>query len=347
MANYADAALDAAKYRVPALMNSAEMKVKPSTALMKYMENRDFLIPATERERVLNTKSSDQQSVEVHTMNKQSITTGSSRAAAHTGGKNDSRKQTIGFNTYSATFSYGIKSADRNIHSLADVIAAQMQSAIIALHESIETAALATFNANKSQVVQFAGEPRGGVWDETNHVFQVAASDLDYWVQRVQGFMRQNYYSGLLDAVVDDLTFQDFMRIANQGAGNASNLAFQLGNMIAAPSTELSVDAGYTHMGYAFPRGTIGLLDWIPSLNRAGYGDSGKVGGLYSSITDPLGSGLTFALHQYQSAADSNSTDGETQDITVQVELSVDLGFVQADASTSNESTIFKFGVTS
>jgi len=344
-ANYTDAALNTAIYKgVPELMNKAEFKAKPSAALMKYMNNTQFLIPASEMERALATKQTDQQAVKVNLLNKQSISTVSARAAAHTGSINTSRVQTASFTVYGAKFKYSVKGADRNIWQLSEQIAAQIRSAAIALHSSIETALLARFNTYKSQVV-VSLTPRSGTWDATNYILQIPNTNLSYWMQKVKGFMREQYYKGQFDAVVDETLMQEFERIANQGAGNSENLAFQIGGVSPSVTEELSLDSGYVGQGYIFPIGSIGILPWIPGLNRNGFGSSGDLGGMYTTIPDPLGSGLTFAVHQYQAGADNNSAAGETQDVDIQVELSVDLAPVEADTSTSSLTPIFKFGV--
>ena len=110
-------------------------------------------------------------------------------------------------------------------------------------------------------------------------------------------------------------------------------------------STELANAVGYDQMSYFIPEGTIGVLPWIPQLNRQGFGDTFQNGGVYRSIPDPLGSGLTFAVHEYATGADNEGGSGETQDIDVQVEMSVDLGPVIAPMSTSNLSPIVKGGL--
>lgn len=346
MPNYADGVLHTAKHILPDYMNRAEMRVKPATTLMKYLKNTEFLIPGTEYERAIQAKDSDQQTVEVNTLNKQSISTGSARSHNHTGSINDSRKQTVSFTTYSASFKYSLKGADRNIWSLADQVAAQMRSAAIALHESIETDFLARLNTKKSQVVE-STSPRSGSWDASNYIFGIANTEVDFWVQKAKGFMREQYYTGQFDAVVDEYLFQQFERIANQGGGNSQNLTFQVSDVMPGPTTELTLDSGYVGQGYIFPVGSVGVIPWIPRPNRDGFGASGEAGGLFTSVPDPLGSGLTFALHQYQVGADNSSAAGETQDVDFEVELSIDLGAVEADSSTANLSPIFKFGVQS
>ena len=344
MANYADAILNTAKYKVPELMNQAEFKAKPSTALNKYLKNTQFLIPATEMERALRTKATDAQTVEVNLLNVQSISTTSNRAYNHTGSINDSRKITATFATEAAKFKYSIKQADRSIWQIGEQIAAQLRSAAIALHAAIETTLLARFNTFKSQVV-VGLTPRSGTWDATNFIFQIPNTDFSYWMQKVKGFMREQYMTGQLEAVIDETLFQEFERIANQGAGNAENLVFQVGGVVPGVTEELTLDAGYVGQGYVFPVGTIGILPWIPSKNREGFGGSGENGGLYTSMPDPLGSGLTFAVHQYQTGVDNQSAAGERQDVDIEVELSIDLAPVEANTSTSNLFTMFKFGV--
>jgi hypothetical protein len=346
MANYATAVLNTAKYKVSDLMQRTEFKVKPASTLMTYLKNTEFIAPASAFEAALATKASDQQSVSVNLINKQSISTGSARAAAHTGSINDSRATTIGFTTYTSTFKYSLKGSDRNIYSVAEQVAAQIRSGAIALHEAIETAALARLNTNKSQVV-VSTSPRNLTWDNTNFIAQIAGADVDRFPQYLKSFMRQQYLDGPLDGIFDEFAMAEFERIAFQGAGNSTNLNFQVGGVSAMGTQELSLDAGYDGMGYIFPVGSIGVLPWIPSLNRDGFGDTFQNGGLYDSISDPLGSGLTFALHQRAVGADNESAAGETQDVDIEVELSIDLGFFEATTSTSNLTPIFKFGIQS
>jgi hypothetical protein len=345
MANYADGRWAAFQYKVSEMMQLPEFKFKPSPALMKYVKNTDFLIPASEKERVMGVKESDQDTVEINFINKQTIATGSERAYNHTGSINDSTKVTAAFTTYAADFTYSIKGADRTIWQLADQVAKQIRSAAIALHASIETALLARMNTYKSQVVTSA-TPKSGTWDATNFILGIANGDANLWMQKVKGFMREQYYRGMpFDAVVDEYLYQLGEHLIQQGQGNSTNLGWQAQGLMADVTEELTTDAGYLGMGYIFPQGTIGILPWIPKLNRQNYGDPGKVGGLYTTIPDPLGSGLTFAVHEYYTGADNQNGAGETQDINVHVELSIDLAPVEDVMSTAKASPIFKFGL--
>jgi len=85
------------------------------------------------------------------------------------------------------------------------------------------------------------------------------------------------------------------------------------------------------------------LSTWIPKLNRNGFGNTFQNGGLYYSIPDPWGLGLTFAVHEYATGADNQAAAGERQDIDIEVELSLDHSFIVPTFSTSNLSAIYKF----
>jgi hypothetical protein len=347
MANYSTARWEAFQYKLNEMMQKPEFKHKPSPALMKFLKSTDFLIPASEKERILGVKQSDQDTVYVNLLNKQSISTGSARAAAHTGSINDSTREELTFSTYNANFKYSIKGSDRTIWNLAEQVSKQVLSASIALHDSIETALLANLGTNKSQVVVNAN-PRSGTWDGTNYVFGIANTDYDLFIQRLKGFMREQYYKGVaLEAIMDETLWQKAAYLANQGAGNNANTQFQFGGVDFGEDAtqELALDTGYVGMGYVFQMGGIGIVPWIPKLNREGFGEAGMNGGFYGTIPDPLGTGLTFAIHEYYTGADNESAAGETQDVDVQVEVSVDLAPLVAPESTANSSNVFKFGV--
>jgi len=343
MANYANTVWTAAQWKLNEMMQMPEFKAKPSAALSVFLKNTDFLVPASERERMWNQKPSDQHTAYIETINKQSISTGSARAAAHTGNVGDSTATAISYTTYSATFKYSVKRADLNVFSTAETLAAQLRSAAIALHSDIETALMTYLNTNKTQVV-VSSSPQSGAWDGSNYIFQVADAYSAQYFQNLKMFMMEQYYSGNFDVVNNVAAAIQAGYLAQQGTGNATNLGWQLDGMNMVTSTELSNASGYDWMSYIIPEGTVGILPWIPNLNRQGFGDTFKTGGFYSNIFDPLGSGLQFAYHEYSTAADNDSNGSETQDIDIQCEMSIDLAEVKAPMSTSNLTPIVKAG---
>jgi len=285
----------------------------------------------------------DSDSVTVKILNKQSTTSATARAAAHTGSINDSTSATLAFVTRAENFKYSVKQADRDsVFALEQMVAKQMLSAISALHDNLETFYLAWLNTNKSQV---ANTPSLGTWDGTNFIFGVADGDQEVMFQRFKGFMREQYYKGSMQLVSNEFVTQKGEFLAQQGSGNSTNLGWQLSNITNYASAELANFTGYQGQGYLIPVGTVGLEPWIPKMNVDGFGDTFANGGAYYSIPDPYGLGLTFAVHEYATGADNASNAGETQDIDIQVEVSIDTAPVKAIETTASASSIYKVGV--
>ncbi len=345
MANYADTRRYAIQYAMTDLMNKPENKHKPSAVLNMLLSNGQGLVTAKERARIARIKNSDQDTVEVSILNKQATTAATVRAAAHTGSINDSTKAALTYITRAAKFKYSVKQADRDsVFSLNEMVAQQMMSAIIDLHGTLETYYLAYLNTNKSQVVT-SGTPTLGTWDGTNYIYGAAAADEDLMFQRFKGFMREQHYKGAMQLVANEFITQKGEFLYQQGSGNSENLGWQLSNINGFDTVELTNDSGYQGMGYIIPFGTVGLEQWIPNMNVSGYGDPFKTGGVYYSIPDPLGTGLVFAVHEYAAAADNGAAAGETQDINIQVEVSIDTAPVKAIETASNSSSIYKVGL--
>jgi hypothetical protein len=343
MANYTDSVEAAANYKLNEMMLKPEFKVKPSAALSVFTKNTNFLIPASERERQWNQKPSDSTTVTVKTLNKQSTTNASARAAAHTGSINDSSTVNATYTIYAQKFKYSIKQADKDIFMLGEMIAAQFRSAFIDWHERVETALISSLDTNRSQAV-VSVTPQSGTWDNSNFWFGVSNSERDFYFQHIQSFMREQYYNPTYDVINNVGADIVMAQIAQQGGGNSTNLGWQLPGIDGVVSTGFANETGYDFMSYILKQGTIGILPWIPTLNRQGFGDIFQEGGKYSTMPDPLGSGLTFAVHQYATAAD-NATPAETQDIDIQVEISCDLAPFYAPETTSNANPVFKVGL--
>jgi hypothetical protein len=108
-------------------------------------------------------------------------------------------------------------------------------------------------------------------------------------------------------------------------------------------SVELA-DANYGGgISLIMPENNFGVLPWIPKQNREGWGD-GELNevGRFMSILDPLGSDMQFALSVYAKRADNSGSNGDAQDVTLQFEMSVDMGWVLAPLSTATESVVFE-----
>lgn len=344
MANYADARWGAFQFKLNQIAQRPEFKFKPNPGIMMFLDGGNLLVPASERERILGVKQSDQSTVEINILNKQSVPVTNARSYNHSGNKNDSTKETVTFTTYAGGFKYSIKSADRDIFALGEKVAVQLRSTMIDIIAAIESAMITKLNTEKSQVVNSL-TPRSGTWDATNYVFQVSKADEKRFMQRVEGFMFEQYYRGNYNALFDSYLFQESSFLVQQGQGNNANYGFQFSKTTFDQSVDIVVPDGYQGAGYIWEPGTIGVTPWIPALNRQGFGNTFQNGGLYTTIQDPFGLGLTFAVHERAAGADNQSTDGETQDVDIFVEVSIDIAPIVATMSTANASPIFKFGV--
>jgi len=322
-------------------MEAPEFKKKPSVAIALLKRNLNLILPAKEMTRIIGVKKTDQDTVEINLLNKQAANLGSNRSYTHSGSINGSTKTTQTFTTITHDFAYSLKQADRDsVFTLAEQTQAQFLSGMIAIIGSLETAMLTALNTNKSQV---SNTPSLGDWDSSNFIYSVDQADKNVVFQRLKGFMGQNYYPGMLDTIGDEGIKQWFEYLANQGGGNSSNLGFQLSNISMVGSPEMSPVDNKEGWGYIAPSGTIGLMDWIPEMNRTGFGNPYQNGGAYWSIPDPWGLGLTFAIHETSAGADNNSNDGERQDININVQMSIDHSFIVPTFSTANLSSIYKY----
>ena len=344
MANFLDAVWNAAQYKLNDMMNMPEYKHKASAAIQMFLGNTDFLVPASERERLWNQKPSDSSSVELYTINKQASDPITGRTYNHTGNNGDATKTSVTYVTRGEQFKYSIKQSEKSVFEMGDMLAKQLLSAAINTHGVIETYLTSWLNTNKSQVVTSL-TPTGGSWDATNFIFDVAKADENLMFQRIRGFMRQQYYKGNYNFLHDEFAAQKAEYLIQQGQGNNTNYNWQMAGLNGYASQEIVPATNYDSQGYVIPMGTIGLLPWLPMKNREGFGDTFQNGGKFRTLPDPLGTGLQFAVHEYATGADNQATYGERQDVDVEVEISLDFAAVKAPMSTANASPIFKTGL--
>ncbi|MNT64624.1 hypothetical protein D3C72_2025390 [compost metagenome] len=57
-------------------------------------------------------------------------------------------------------------------------------------------------------------------------------------------------------------------------------------------------------------------------------------------MTDPFGTGLEFAVHGYSQRADTSGVNGDTQDVVMEFEVSIDLSPKVAPLSQAATETI-------
>lgn len=345
MANYADTRRKAIQYKMTDLMNTPEMKRKESAVLKMLLSNGQSLVSPKERAVIDAVKKTDQDTVEISILNKQASDPVTGRSKTHSGAINDSTKAALAFITRGQKFKYSMKQADRDsVYSLLEMNSKQFMSAISNLHDTLETYYLTWMNTNRSQVVN---DPSIGDWDSTNFIYGVSDGDQSLMFQQFKGFMREQYFKGQYQLVSNEFITQKGEFLSMQGGGNNENLGWQLSDITNFASTEVSNETGYQGQGFLIPFGTVGLESWIPEMNRAGFGSPYQAGGAYYTIDDPYGTGLKFAVHEIAVGADNQAAAGESQDIDIEVEITIDTAPVKAIETTANSSSMYKVGVKS
>jgi hypothetical protein len=312
-----------------------EMRHKDWSITRAMLKNSQIMLPD-----VAALQTSESRTVEAYAFTKpasDAVTTRHATGAATASAFSDTQKITMSWATKGQLFKTSLKMADRNFMSEASMLANRMEAAWIHLLDTIETANAAYLAANKSQV-QGASDGELGAWNSTDYIWEVGLENKDWFFQYVQSMMAVNNYTEM-DFIADPVLYAIAQQLAAQGSGNSTNTSFQLSGLPVSLSTSLTAVSAYKGYGYVIPSGSVGMVTWIPRLNR-----ESKVTRLqtYTNMPDPFGYGITGALQIYEAKADNSSLGAEKQDENVYYELTVDIANVKAPLSVSNETTIFE-----
>ena len=317
-----------------------EMRMKPTPALALLLGNANFL---TQDATTLRTR--DDRAIEAHLYSRTSRVPATARAYNHTGTFDDSQKVTLSWLTKADPTKISLKLMDNSLFSFNETLANKLEQCMMNVLEAYETYAISYLQANKS--TYSAALANSQISFDANSNFVVANSDKARFYQLIKSAMRQNKYGSQLDIIANSQTYVNAEYDAAQGAGNSSNLGFQFNGLNIAESIELTDSNLPNGAVIVMPKQTVCALDWIPKQNRMGWGDFNSSVGGYGVIKDPWGLGLNFALHGYAAAADTSATNGDTQDVVMQFEVSLDLSFNKAPLSGTNsgETVIFQGGI--
>lgn len=320
------------KYAAP------EMRMKPAPAYSLLLGNTGFI-----GEDVNLLKTRDDRAIEAHLLTRTKRNSTSARAYNHTGSFDDSQKVTLTWVTKADTTKISLKLLDKSVHDFNTVLANKLEQCMMNILEDYETAAIAYLQAQKTQ---YSASLSVGSFNTANDTFEIQAANKQQFYQVLKSIFRQNKHRTMLDVIADPLMFVEGEFIANQGTGNSTNTGFQFTDLNIAESIELA-DANYTNgLVIAMPKDSVGAMTWIPKQNRQGVGDYNSYVGGYGTMTDPWGLGLLFAVHGYAQRADTSSTNGDTQDVVLEFEVSLDTSFNKAPLSGGNsESVIYQAGL--
>lgn len=337
MANYAASVLAEAQLILDQRFAAPEKRLKSPGVFGAFRKNTQLAIP-----NVGDLRTKEERAEKAYFFNRAKRSVLTSRTYNHSGAVADSTEVSLSWATYGDKAQTSLKRSDNNVFADAQILANELENMFKNIYEGIDSAALAYLGTNKTTA---NAATKNGVWDGTNDVFEIATGNIARFIQHAKSMLRQNYHTGMADAILDPVLFLEAEHYLNQGSGNSTNTAYQAS--LGADLWEaigLS-DANYPKgSGYFVPEGTIGVVDWIPRQNRQGKGDFDSVLGGYGSIIDPI-SGLTYAVHSYAQRADTSSSGGDAQDEVQEWEISVDLSFNKAPLTASGETPIFEVGI--
>ena len=339
MANFDVSNLLTAQTMVNAIYENPEMRMKPAPAFGLLTSN-DALIMGAE---TLRTR--EDRAIEAHLLTRTKRSSGSSRTHNHTGTIDDSQKVTLNWTTKSDKFAISLKLLDKSVFDFNTVLANKMVQACMNVLEDKETETIAYLRAQRA--TQQPSGLKGGTFTAATNAIDIDATNAIVFYQRLKSVMRQNYFGGQIDVIADSNMQVAAERLAAQGAGNATNTAFQFAGLRIVESIELN-DANYADgIVLAMPSQSASALNWIPQQNRNGYGDYNSFVGGYGTFSF---GGYTFAVHGYAQRADTSASNGNSQDVSLEFEVSLDTSYNKAPLSFTTgrtDSVILQFGQTS
>jgi hypothetical protein len=319
MANFDTSNLLTAQTMLADKYKQPEMRMKPAPAFSLLTGNSNILIEGAE---TLRTR--EDRAIEAHLLARTKRASGSARAHNHTGTFDDSAKITLSWTSKSDVTSISLKLLDKSLFDFNVVLANKLEQACMNILEDKETEAIAYLRAQRA-----TQQPtlKGASFSAANDAVEIAAGDSTKFYQILRSIMKQNYFSAGIDIVSDSLMSIQQEYLAAQGGSNATNYGYQFKGMNIAESIELT-DANYAAGSViAMPAGSAATLNWIPKQNRNGWGDYNSFVGGYGTFSFM---GFTFALHGYASRTDTSGSNGETQDVTLEFELSLDSSYNKA-----------------
>ncbi len=293
-----------------------EMRMKPAPAFTLLTGNENFLIGDAQ---TLRTR--DDRPIEAHLLTRTKRNSGATRTHNHTGTIDDSQKVTLTWTTKSDKTAISLKLLDKSVFDFNTVLANKLEQCCMNILEDKETEAIAYLRAQRA-----TQQPtlKGATFNAANDAVEIAAADDKKYFQRLKSVMKQNYFGGTIDIIADSLMQVNAEFLAAQGVGNGTNYGYQFQNMNIAESVELD-DANYAEgIVLAMPQGAVAAMNWIPKQNRQGWGDYNAYNGGFGTFTFM---GYTFALHGYAQRADTSASNGDTQDVQMEFELSLDSSY--------------------
>lgn len=336
MANYTASALLAAQVAFQQKFNDPELRRKQNPALMVGLRNQQVTVINHQE-----LKKKDTRPVKAYIRTKRANSAVAAKTHNHTGTKADSKEVTLSFITIVEPFTVQLKQGQSNIVTYSQMLQHELMESAKNIHDRAGTLALAYLQSNRTQLAA-PSTGGAGAWNAATYALEIAANKSNFFYQNVASFMRLQNYRGELDIIADQVAFRQSQILNAQGAGNQTNMNFQMSGMNIAETTE-TIDANYEGgTVLAMPVGGFAALPWNDPVNLKGKGDYDSVLGGYGAIQDPLGTGLSMDFHAYTERNDGSALGGSVQDEKLEGELSLTIAWILAPLNTANETPVWE-----
>jgi len=342
MQNYTTANLVKSQLALNGAMAKQDTRFRSPEIWKLFLKNTEQFFPNYKE-----LKGRDDKVIEANYFTRTSRALGTGRSHNHTGSKGDSGILQPTWATRSDTFVTSLKQADTSVFSFQQELDNELFNVVANFMEGMDSVA-STYLVNNRTGVNLASVE--GAFNATNDVYEIdEASKGVYATQISKTLMNINKYQNVrLTFVCDPIAFHRFEREAAQGAQNATNYSFQFLGVdfvldISLTAKAASILPAYGTKGFfeVIPQNTIGALTWIPKQNRNGHEDTE---GMYSTILNPF-DGQQYAVHSYYERFDGSATNGFTQDVKTEVEISLDVALEKAPLSVATETPIYAFAL--
>lgn len=336
MANYSNSVLLAAVGIMNDRFNAHELRKPIYGAHEAFLEFRDYSIPD-----MADIRKSENRTTTVKYLTKTSPSVANSRSCIPSAAFGESGTLNLSWKTYSTTVGHSYKIFDNNYYSEAQGFANDLYGAFLALHDAIETDAIAYLETNRTGVN--AGSSSLGTFNATADKFNISNANKDRYLNYVDTVMRENKYYGDIRHINNVAATALWKEQTAQGTANDRNLAYQFGRMKLLESHTITTGSDLI-TAYAFDPYAVTMIDWIPSINRKGILSGQEE---WTTMGDIFGFPITWAVFKKEACTNTTDYGGHTQDLNTVYEISADISFAKAPLSVATETPIFKFGLLS
>jgi len=347
MANYATSALAKAQVKASLQFGANETRSKTPSVMALAVQNSAISIPRADVERV-----HEKRVVDINFFSKINAGSATAKSAEHTGSIGDSSKVNLVYVSHVETFSLPHKLADNNVFGYEEILTNQYTQAWKNLVQRHDQSAFDLAIASRCQlaaaglVTPLAAAGLAGAWNGTTFALEIPVADKNLRLQKAEAFMQARYFNGQYDVIADLATNSDFQFLVNQGAGNNQNTAFQFGNSMIT-KTQGIVSSAYALGAFLIlPKGGLAGINWNDPMNKRNENVGGTVG-MFTTVADPFGYGVTADLSMYTKRADTSgdTVSGSVQDLLDQYEITLTVAYAVSPLTAAGDGVAHLVGL--